>query len=130
MKGNREARRAALEQVMRMRDEVITPDGPAREIPETGLEETVKLVARGYLQATIGELLEQARLTRKVGKRELARRMGMNHARVSQIEQASNLELKSVLETAQLLEYDVSISLVPREGGKALGALLKTQSGT
>jgi hypothetical protein len=50
----------------------------------------------------------------------------MNHARVSQIEQASNLELKSVLETAQLLKYDVSISLIPREGGKAFGALLKT----
>jgi hypothetical protein len=59
-------------------------------------------------------------------KRELARKMGMNHARVLQIEQATNLELKSELETAQLLEYDVSISMVPREGGKAFGALLKT----
>jgi ribosome-binding protein aMBF1 (putative translation factor) len=126
MKKNREERRAALEQVMQMREEVITPDGPNREIPETGLEETIELVARGYVQATIGELLEQARLTRKIGKRELARKMGMNHARVSQIEQATNLELKSVLETAQLLEYDVSISLVPREGGKAFGVLLKT----
>jgi ribosome-binding protein aMBF1 (putative translation factor) len=126
MKKNREERRAALEQVLQMREEVITPDGPKREIPETGLEETIELVARGYVQATIGELLEQARLTRKIGKRELARKMGMNHARVSQIEQATNLELKSVLETAQLLEYDVSISLVPREGGKAFGALLKT----
>jgi ribosome-binding protein aMBF1 (putative translation factor) len=126
MKKNRDERRAALEQVMQMREEIITPDGPNREIPETGLEETIELVARGYVQATIGELLEQARLTRKIGKRELARKMGMNHARVSQIEQATNLELKSVLETAQLLEYDVSISLVPRDGGKALGALLKT----
>ena len=126
MKKNREERRAALEQVLQMREEIITPDGPNREIPETGLEETMVMVARGYVQATIGELLEQARLTRKIGKRELARKMGMNHARVSQIEQATNLELKSVLETAQLLEYDVSISLVPREGGKAFGALLKT----
>jgi ribosome-binding protein aMBF1 (putative translation factor) len=126
MKKNRDERRAALEQVMQMREEVITPDGPNREIPETGLEETMAMVARGYVQATIGELLEQARLTRKIGKRELARKMGMNHARVSQIEQATNLELKSVLETAQLLEYDVSISLVPRDGGKAFGALLKT----
>jgi ribosome-binding protein aMBF1 (putative translation factor) len=126
MKKNRDERRAALEQVMQMREEVITPDGPNREIPETGLDETMAMVARGYVQATIGELLEQARLTRKIGKRELARKMGMNHARVSQIEQATNLELKSVLETAQLLEYDVSISLVPRDGGKAFGALLKT----
>jgi transcriptional regulator with XRE-family HTH domain len=82
-------------------------------------------------------------LARKIGKRErpvrchlvsktrkLARKMGMNHARVSQIEQATNLELKSVLETAQLLEYDVSISLIPREGGKAFGALLKMGTGS
>ena len=126
MKKNREARKAALEHVLQMRDEVITPDGPDRTVPETSTETMLEMVEQGYVQATIGALLEQARLTRKVGKRELARKMGRNHARISQLEAATNLELKSVLETADLLEYDVSISLVPREGGLAFGALLKT----
>jgi hypothetical protein len=68
MKKNREKRCTALEQVLQMREEIITPDGPKREVPETGLEETIELVARGYVQATIGELLKQAHLTRKIGK--------------------------------------------------------------
>jgi hypothetical protein len=86
---------AALEEVMQLHEDIITPDGPNRKIPETNLEETIKQIARGDVQATISELLKQARLTRK---------MGMNHARVSQIKQASNL-VKSVLETVQLLEH-------------------------
>jgi hypothetical protein len=55
---NRNDRIDALEQVLQMREEIITPQGPNREIPETSLEETMELVVRGYVQATIGELLE------------------------------------------------------------------------
>jgi hypothetical protein len=47
MKKNREGRRAALEQVMQMREEIITSDGPNREIPDAGLEETMAMIARG-----------------------------------------------------------------------------------
>lgn len=125
MNKNREARRAALERVRAIRQDVIVPK-KAQPIFESNPEELLETVERGYLEATIGELLERARTARKVGKRELARRMDTNHARVSQMEGAANLELKSVLEAAGLLEYDVRIALVPREGGRGIGALLKT----
>ena len=125
MKKISEARRAALERVLAMREDVIIPEKP-QPIPETSLEEMLEMVERGYLEATIGQLLEKARTARNVGKRELARRMNTNHSRVSQMEGAVNLELKSVLEAAGLLDYDVRIALVPREGGRGIGAVLKT----
>jgi DNA-binding transcriptional regulator YiaG len=124
MRKNAEARRAALERVMGMGEAPIRLDA-SLEIPEEDPTQLEGRVNHAYLEATVGELLEAARRERGLGKREFARVLGTTHGRVGQLEQADNLELKSVLETAAALEYDLELSLIPRAGGRTLGAVVR-----
>lgn len=57
MKKNLEARRAALERVLVMREDVIVPEKP-QPIPETSLEEMLERVERGDLSASTKAKLE------------------------------------------------------------------------
>jgi hypothetical protein len=59
VKKNRETRRAALEKVKLMGEGSVIPDRPTN-IPETTLEELEAMVTRGYLEATLGEPLEES----------------------------------------------------------------------
>ena len=102
----------------------VIPDRPVN-IPETTQEELEAMVTRGCLEATVGELLEEARRERGLGKRELARALSTTHGRVTTLENAQNLDLKSVLEFASALGYDPELSLIPRSGGRTLGAVVK-----
>jgi ribosome-binding protein aMBF1 (putative translation factor) len=126
MNKNREARREALQRVIARRDDVIIPK-KLTFIPEDAPPlETILQAA--LLEKTVGGLLEDARKERKVSKRELARKLNTVHARVSQMEKASNLELRSILEVARSLGYDVEITLIPQQGGRSLGTVMKTAS--
>jgi ribosome-binding protein aMBF1 (putative translation factor) len=81
-------------------------------------------VNTGVLEQSIGALLTEARKSRGLGKRELARQLGTNHARVTQLEKAQNLELQSILGVLDKLEFDLSIQFVSRHDGKAFGAVI------
>ena len=121
---NRAKRKAALAAVMQMGEGPVIPKSKTA-LPSEAVEHLEQTVEKGYLAQTIGELLEKARQTRGLGKRELARKLETSHGRVSKLEQSENIELKSLLEVAQTLGYDLSISLIPKEGGVALGAVVK-----
>ena len=53
--------------------------------------------------------------------------MGTTHGRIGQLESARNLELKSVMETTAALGYDLELSLIPRAGGRTLGAVVRLE---
>jgi hypothetical protein len=117
---NREARKAALKRVLNRTDSVIVPKIPV-EIPESDPADLLELVEQGYMELKIGALLEDARKTRDIGKRELARSLGTTHGRISTLEKAQNLELKSITEVAGALGFDVQVTLVSRNDGATIG---------
>ncbi len=118
---SRTSRRAALARVMKMKGDVVVPDKPSF-IPHADVSKLEAEVEAGYIEMTIGALLEQARSTRKLGKRELSRKLGSNHARISQLEGAENLELKSILQVLDSLDYDLELRLIPRHDGEVIRA--------
>ncbi len=117
---NREPRKAALKRVLARTDSIITPKIPV-ELPESDQIDLLERVEQAYMELKIGSLLEDARKTRDIGKRELARSLGTTHGRISTLEKAQNLELKSITEVAGALGYDVQVTLVSREDGATLG---------
>jgi|GEM_PF-6876788 len=117
-------RTKALEQVLQMGEGPVLPGVPLPEVPTEDPQKLEARVEDGYLHQTVGQLLERARLERGMGKRELARKLGTYHARVSQLEQAENLELKSLLAALNELGYDLELSVIDRESGRTMGAVL------
>ena len=93
---NPEARAAALQWAAQITQTEIDAI-PEIEILTENVAELEARVNTGVLEQTIGELLMEARKSRGLGKREFARRLGTNHARISQLEAAGNLELNSIL---------------------------------
>ena len=86
------------------------------------LERTVKaeLLAR-----SAGALLRQARETRGKSLSQLGTDLGISKGRVHQREQTSaNLEMKTILEQAEALEYEVELVLKPKHGGQEIRASL------
>jgi Helix-turn-helix domain len=120
VKRNSEARQAALQRVMMMGEGPVIPKHPV-EIPDEDPSELLERVEKGYMELKIGALLEDARKTRDIGKRELARSLGTTHGRISTLEKAQNLELKSITEVAGALGFDVQVTLVSRDDGATLG---------
>ncbi len=94
---NRDARKAALKRVLARTDAIITSKIPI-DLPESDPTDLLERVEQGYMELKIGSLLEDARKTRDIGKRELARSLGTTHGRISTLEKAQNLELKSITE--------------------------------
>ncbi|MEY4532109.1 MAG: hypothetical protein RLZZ156_2832 [Deinococcota bacterium] len=120
---NSEARAAALawaETITQTELDQLSDIGIPNENPNT-LEAQVNT---GVFEQSIGALLTEARKSRGLGKRELARQLGTNHARVTQLENAQNLELQSILGVLDKLEFDLSIQFVSRRDGKAIGAMI------
>ncbi len=103
-----------------MGEGLVIPKHPV-EIPDEDPSDLLELVEKGYMELKIGALLEDARKTRDIGKRELARSLGTTHGRISTLEKAQNLELKSITEVAGALGFDVQVTLVSRDDGATLG---------
>ena len=116
---NPEARKAALVKVLAMREDNIVPEKPT-PIPSANPEMLLETVEQAFIASKIGHLLETARKQRKIGKRELARALQTSHGRISTLENAENLELKSIRAVAEELGFEVQVSLIPRDGGRNL----------
>lgn len=121
---SRTKRKAALAAVKQMGEGPVVPT-QQHLIPNPSFDDLASAVDTAYLVQTVGELLEKARHLRGLGKRELARRLETSHGRIGKLEQSKNLELNSLLEVAQTLGYDISISLIPKDGGTTIQAILK-----
>ena len=120
---NREAGKAALTKVLAMTEDNIIPDVPTF-IPDESPAQLLEVVEQAYMSSKIGDLLEMARKQRKIGKRQLARALQTSHGRITALENAVNLELKSITSVAGELGFDVQVNLIPRDGGTSLGAML------
>ncbi len=93
--------------------QTITPDE---------LERTVKAE---ILARSAGALLRKARETRGKSLSQLGNELGISKGRVHQREQISaNLEMKTILEQAEALEYEVELVLKPKHGGQEIRASL------
>ena len=85
---------------------------------------------RAYFQSrTSGsrcwDIKRQAREARGKSLSKLSTELGISKGRVHQREQASaNLEIKTILEQAEALEYEVELVLRPKQGGQEIRALL------
>jgi transcriptional regulator with XRE-family HTH domain len=77
------------------------------------------------LTQTIGAALEQARKQRGLSGRAVAAKRNLHFTRVQQLENATNVELSSVICHAASLDYKVTLVLEPIEGGQRIFAALQ-----
>lgn len=86
------------------------------------LERTFKAAV---LARNAGTLLRAARETRGKSLSQLGLELGISKGRVHQREQAkANLEIKTILEQAEALEYEVELVFKPKQGGQEIRAVL------
>lgn len=111
---------AELEQALSESEPIFNTQTTASnfEISLTELRETID---REVTQRRMGALLQEARLQTNLSGRATAKRLNMNHASLRKLEAAdTNLEVGSVVRVAHELEFDVTIRLESRSGGKVL----------
>jgi ribosome-binding protein aMBF1 (putative translation factor) len=89
------------------------------ELTPEQIEQTVE--EELHLRA-VGQLIAKARKVKGLSHRQLAERVGVKHPRVVQVEQGENLEIATLFDYAQALEYDLEVRLVPKRGGEVLSA--------
>jgi DNA-binding Xre family transcriptional regulator len=120
---SRAKRRAALKALAKQQGDVIVPKKPQalEEANVAGLEE---LVTAEVQKRQIGELVSSAMAYRRVGVRELGRRVKRSHSQIIALEKSKNLEISTLLTIADSLDFDVELSLKPREGGQTIHAKL------
>ncbi len=120
--------RQALESVLnRSAKTLIKPPPNTRIAPEISLEEIQTTLQNAILADTIGAALEQARKQRGLSGRAVAAKRKLHFTRVQQIENATNLELSSVIRHAASLDYKVTLVLEPLEGGQSIYAAMPPQ---
>jgi ribosome-binding protein aMBF1 (putative translation factor) len=77
------------------------------------------------LAAMLGELLSEARRERGLTMQAVSEKLGISRGRIAQLESTANLELQTFVPRADVLGYDVIVTLQPRaKGQEALSALL------
>ena len=92
-----------------MPENLLSPDLTAGET-EMHLHDTL-------ISETVGKMFSLARKERKLSVRELAKKVSVSHPRVVAVENAGDkLEIQTLARFAQALNYDLEISLVPRDG--------------
>jgi ribosome-binding protein aMBF1 (putative translation factor) len=89
--------------------------------PEISVAELRQTIETEVAKRRMGALLQEARIQAKLSGRATAKRLNMNHARLRKLEAAdTNLEVGSFVRVAHELEFDVTIRLESRSGGKVL----------
>ncbi len=117
--------RKALENVLNRPDNsVATPPKNTGVAPEISLDELRDTLQNAVLTHNIGQALEQARKQRGLSGRAVAKKRDLHFTRVQQLENATNLELSSVVRHAASLDYKVTLVLEPLEGGQRILAHL------
>ena len=75
--------------------------------------------------ALLGEFLSEARRERGLTMQAVSEKLGISRGHIAQLERTANLELQTFVPRADVLGYDVIVTLQPRAKGKeALSALL------
>ncbi len=78
-------------------------------------------LTKGVLVSRVGELLRQARLERGLTGEQAGALVGVKRARISQMETSGDvLQLQTLVEYAHSLDFEVQLSLIPKNGGSVL----------
>ncbi len=116
---NRAKRQAALKALAKQQGDVIVPK-KSQPLYEADVDALESLVTAEVQKRQIGELVSSAMAYRRVGVRELGRRVKRSHSQIVALGKSKNLEISTLLTIADSLDFDVELSLKPREGGKAI----------
>jgi DNA-binding XRE family transcriptional regulator len=78
-------------------------------------------VSKAVLVSRVGDLLRQARLERGLTGEQAGALAGVKRARVSQMETSGDvLQLQTLVDYAHSLDFEVQLSLIPKNGGAVL----------
>ncbi len=96
------------------------PKNPAQGT-EVKVSELRQELNAAVLESVVGEMLRQARLQRGLTGEQAGALFGVKRARVSQMETSGDvLQLQTLVQYAGSLDFDVQLSLIPRNGGSVL----------
>jgi ribosome-binding protein aMBF1 (putative translation factor) len=113
-------KQAELEQAFNESEAIFTSSNQGSS-PEISVAELQHTIETEVAKRRMGALLQEARNQAKLSGRATAKRLNMHHARLRKLEAAdTNLEVGSFVRVAHELEFDVTIRLESRSGGKVL----------
>ncbi len=70
---------------------------------------------------SVGDALQKARKTRNLTGQTLGKRVGVGRSRISQLEHKTHeYDLGTLYRVLDALDYDLTLTLVPRKGGKTI----------
>jgi predicted XRE-type DNA-binding protein len=70
---------------------------------------------------SVGEALQKARKTRNLTGESLGKRVGVGRSRISQLEHKTHeYDLGTIYRVLDALDYDLTLTLIPRRGGKTI----------
>ncbi len=76
---------------------------------------------KAVLVSRVGDLLRQARLERGLTGEQAGTLVGVKRARISQMETSGDvLQLQTLVDYAHSLDFEVQLSLIPKNGGTVL----------
>lgn len=107
---------------------LLPHDQPIRRKKQTDLPKAVTtsneidtMIEEIIVAANLKELIVTARKQRGLTLREAAVNAGMKHPQFVQIEQSSGrVELRTLARIAQALDFELHVSLVPKQGGRSI----------
>ncbi len=78
-------------------------------------------LSKAILVSRVGDLLRQARLERGLTGEQAGALAGVKRARISQMETSGDvLQLQTLVDYAHSLNFEVQLSLIPKNGGTVL----------
>jgi DNA-binding Xre family transcriptional regulator len=105
--------------------EFVTVPEAFLSAPVSPLELAVE-VQEGIVAQSAGDLIGRARAMRGLSMRDLAARLGISSARVSQVQHSGeSIEVQTLARYAEALGYHLSLALIPKEGGEPITTLLE-----
>jgi ribosome-binding protein aMBF1 (putative translation factor) len=94
------------------------PKGLLSSTTPAKLEKTVR---QAIIAHTVGEMLAKAREERNLSARELAIKVEASHPRVLAVEKTdSRIEVQTLVRYAEAMNYNVQLTLIPKEEGKEI----------
>ncbi len=104
-------------------DQPIRPKKVAKNLPRavSTSSEVDALIEEIIFTENLKDLITTARVQRGLTIRETAANAGMKHPQLIQIEQSSGrVELRTLARIAEALDFELHISLVPKQGGTSI----------
>jgi ribosome-binding protein aMBF1 (putative translation factor) len=108
-------------------DQPIRRKKPPKYLPRavSKASEVDTLIESIIFAENLKDLIATARAQRGLSLREAAASAGMKHPQLVQIEQSSGrVELRTLARIAEALDFELHVSLVPKQGGQSIEANL------